>query len=363
LARHLATHTALGHAQLQEALTRLQELPERIDAIAHDARYSQEALSERLAHAGLLPMFGFPTRTRVMYLDPLSRISGQNFPPRNTVDRDLELAISTFAPGAEVVRDKRVHTSLGVVNLHPTPHGLAKTSPGLHPPLADENPRPLGVCSHCRAIHQGEGLAGQVGQTVICPTCGTETLRVLDAREPRHFYTTGTAKDYNGFFEIRGFSTRPTLAVCEAGEEQTVGNTRLSSNPDGEPNEILTFNDYSGRGGFFFVPGSLSGAYEVNASASPTHQNSRGKRIALLARRRTDTLQIGLAGWPHHHHAPPESVEGRAAWYSAAFALRNAASVMLDIEAGELEGGLYVTRQAERPPGERCGLRQLSVTS
>jgi len=348
LARHLATHTDLAEEQRRETLERLQDLPERIDAIACDARYAQEALSERLAYAGLLPMFGFPTRTRVMYLDPLNKIGGQDFPPRNTVDRDLDLAISTFAPGAEVVRDKRVHTSRGVVNLHPSPHGPARVSPGLYPPLPAENPRPLGVCSYCRAIHESESLAGQEGPSVICPTCGKEALRVLDAREPRHFYTTGEPKDYNGFFELRGFSTRPTLAVCEPGAERLVGNARLSSNPDGEPNEILTFNDFNGRGGFFFVPDSLGGAYKTDGSMSPTHRSVRGKLVTLLARRRTDTLQIGLEAWPCHHHAPPEEVEGRAAWYSAAFALRNAASVILDIEAGELEGGLYVTRQAGR---------------
>ncbi len=242
-------------------------------------------------------------------------------------------------------------TARGGVNLHPAPHGLARTSPGLYPPLDDENPRPLGVCESCRAVHQSEHLAGHVGETVACYTCGALKLRVFDAREPRHFFATGTPKDYNGFSEIRGFTTRPTLAVYESGEAQTVGNAQLSSNREGEPHEILTFNDYGGRGGFFFVPvtSSLRDAYKVEDDpCSQTHAQGRGRRVALLARRRTDTLQIGLARWPQYHHAPPESVEGRAAWYSAAFALRSAASVMLDIEAGELEGGLYVTRRSDR---------------
>ena len=41
----------------------------------------------------------------------------------------------------------------------------------------------------------------------------------------------------------------------------------------------------------------------------------------------------------------PERIEGRAAWYSLAFSLRMAAAVLLDIEPGELDGGMYVTRQ------------------
>ena len=41
--------------------------------------------------------------------------------------------------------------------------------------------------------------------------------------------------------------------------------------------------------------------------------------------------------------ASPETVEGRAAWYSLAFALRNTSASLLDVEPTELEGGLYVT--------------------
>ncbi|WP_158263857.1 DEAD/DEAH box helicase [Deinococcus arcticus] len=351
LTQQLTAGTRLSEARVQQTLRDLERLPERIDRIAGDERYVQDALSERLAYAGLLPMFGFPTRTRLLYLDPLTRIRGQNFPPRATVDRDLEQAISSFAPGAEVVRDKRVHTSVGVANLHPSPRGLARVSPGLYPPLGQDNPQPLGVCRTCRAVHESAELAGQERSTVECPTCGETNLRVMDAREPRHFYTTGEPRDYNGFFEIRGWTTRPTMAVTEEGPTVSVKNAVLASNIEGEPGEILTFNDYSGRGGFDFVPEAnmaLSGAYRVSTEPTPAaHRNARGKRIALLARRRTDTLRIGMQAFPAHHDAPPAQVEGRAAWYSLAFALRNAASVMLDIEPGELDGGIYVTRRGE----------------
>ena len=38
-----------------------------ISEVVNDPRYTQEALSEQLANAGLLPMFGFPTRSRLLY--------------------------------------------------------------------------------------------------------------------------------------------------------------------------------------------------------------------------------------------------------------------------------------------------------
>ena len=39
----------------------------QIDAVVENPHYTQEALSERLANAGLLPMFGFPTRVRLLF--------------------------------------------------------------------------------------------------------------------------------------------------------------------------------------------------------------------------------------------------------------------------------------------------------
>ena len=86
--------------------------------LQNDLNYHQEALSERLAHAGLLPMFGFPTDTRMLFTR--SRYAPNPWPPLSgTVDRGLDIAISQFAPGSQIVKDKAVHTALGVAALYP----------------------------------------------------------------------------------------------------------------------------------------------------------------------------------------------------------------------------------------------------
>ena len=77
----------------------------------------QPALSQHLAERGVLPMFGFPTRVRPMYLRRPRR--GYPWPPRGLVDRDLELAAVDYAPGSEVVKDKQVHTAVGLVGYRP----------------------------------------------------------------------------------------------------------------------------------------------------------------------------------------------------------------------------------------------------
>lgn len=47
-------------------------------------------------------MFGFPTRTRNLYLQFPDKL-----PATDVVNRDMELALNSFAPGHEIVKDKR----------------------------------------------------------------------------------------------------------------------------------------------------------------------------------------------------------------------------------------------------------------
>ena len=63
----------------------------------------------------------------------------------------------------------------------------------------------------------------------------------------------------------------------------------------------------------------------VSVSGSPS-------RIALLSRRRTDILLVGMTEWLQGIFASPTDVKGRAAWYSLAFYLQTAAAAILDID-------------------------------
>ena len=71
-----------------------QELPALIDQAAVNPELVGDGLAERLAEAAILPMFGMPSRTRAMY-HRLTRAG------EHTIDRELELAITEFAPGAQ----------------------------------------------------------------------------------------------------------------------------------------------------------------------------------------------------------------------------------------------------------------------
>src|SRR5262249_25036179 len=92
------------------------DLLQQVDAAAALPSARQD-LSQHLAERGILPMFGFPTRVRDMFLR--RPMKAYPWPPRGTVDRQLELAVIDFAPGAETVRDKQVHTAVGLAGYRP----------------------------------------------------------------------------------------------------------------------------------------------------------------------------------------------------------------------------------------------------
>src|SRR5215213_4541719 len=73
-----------------------------------------EGLAHTLADAGLLPMYGMPTRVRNLYLGSRSRPGAPGSWIWSAVDRDLDIAIFEFAPGAVLTKDKQEHLCVGV---------------------------------------------------------------------------------------------------------------------------------------------------------------------------------------------------------------------------------------------------------
>ena len=336
-----------------------EDLVSKISEVVNDSRYTQDALSERLANAGLLPMFGFPTRSRLLYTRWPSR--GNPWPPeQGKVDRDLDIALSQFAPGSETVKDKAVHIACGVVELYPQGNGVG-SSPGCYPDLTNGNPSPIGLCNNCQAVDNlgptdAPALGGQEPVLTQCPVCNQETFRSIDAREPKGFFTDLAPDDFEGSFEWNPRSTRPTLSLnSQSGQAKLVGNTYVSAFED----EIISVNDNGGKGGFDFRSSTTvygqnrPGAYAV-APRSDSYVSVAGAthRIALLSRSRTDILLVDLKKWSDGVFADPVQIEGRAAWYSLAFFLRTAASAELDVDPTELDAGFRAINQNGTPIGQ-----------
>jgi hypothetical protein len=326
-----------------------------VSKVAVDPRYTHEALSERLANGGLLPMFGFPTRVRNLYTRwPRAR----PWPPEdNVVDRDLDIAISQFAPGSQTVKDKQVHTACGVVDLYLYANDVQSRS-GLVPEL-DKPSAPVGVCAACQAVdylaERSEPAPGRTEPSkTTCPVCGKAEMRVIDAREPKGFLSDLRPQDFEGAFEWNTRATRPTLSIRCNAAAIPVGNVEVSTTTD----EVLSINEDGGKGGFDFQQGSAFGSQREGLYVVSPRPDSKVKgdgqsfRIALLARRRTDVLLVHIANWPEGIFADPQTAEGRAAWYSFAFFLRLAAAAKLDIDPTELDASFRVVESGQRPIGQ-----------
>lgn len=348
----LRVQTNLPDATDAQLLSYLRnDLIPEIQAIADDPTYTQDKLSERLANAGLLPMFGFPTRVRLLYTR--WPFSGTQWPPETgIVDRDLDVAISQFAPGSQTVKDKAVHTACGVVELFPQ-GGRIASSPGLVPALTESN-RSLGLCKNCQAVVYPHTVleaplsVSETPPTLECPVCGANDLRTVDAREPKGFFTDLQPEDFDGQFEWQPRSTRPSLSISA---NVTPPVSILNASVCAFNDSIISVNDNGGEGGFDFQQATVfrepkPGAYAVSPqSGSPVEISGPTYRVALLSRRKTDILLVNIERWPDGVFADPRTVVGRAAWYSFAFWLRVAAAAHLDVDSLELEAGFRSLEQ------------------
>ena len=206
-------------AYYQTQLQYLQsELIGKIDSIVANPRYHHRALSERLATAGLLPMFGFPTRVRLMFTQrPWSTVP---WPPEHgTVDRGWILpSVSSLAFGSQIVKDKEVRQYFLRALLILSPQGnKVFAEDGFAPPINEPNIR-LGICTNCKALAELDVVATAVSATSQvqkqnCPVCQATSMLPVDAREPKGFFTNFRPEDFEGAFEFTPVATRPSIGL------------------------------------------------------------------------------------------------------------------------------------------------------
>jgi len=306
-----------------------------VTATATSPQLPQISLSERLANAGILPMFGFPTRVRYLFHERPT--SAHEWPPDGIVDRDLDIAISQFAPGSETVKDGLIHTAVGVVDYQPQGQIVASVPNPLGPAQL------VGLCRRCQAIDTSPTPAPTC---LVCQAAGAPDYEVLSLSQPRGFRTWfGGARDFDGVFEWTPRASRPKVGV-RAIAMVPVANFEIWSGEE----TVYTINDNDGE--LFSFEKLLQGETWVTRSAldkidvlnPPIDTAIPPDPRALASVKPTDALVLGIRSWPASANASPVRVEGRAALYSFGFMLRRAAAVLLDVHERELKVGLRVTR-------------------
>ncbi len=312
------------------------QLVARVTAAATDPRLPQRSLSERLANAGILPMFGFPTRVRYLFHERPG--AAYEWPPEGVVDRELDIAISQFAPCSETVKDGLIHTSVGVVDYQPQGNTVTEQPNPLGPPQV------IGLCRRCQAVD------GSQNPAPACPVCGAAPpdYDLVRLSQPRGFRTwSGASRDFDGVFEWTARASRPKVGVTPV-PMTPVANFEVWSGQD----TVYVINDNEGRQFDFekLAQGETWVTREALAKIGinnvPLAPGGAVDRRALASVKPTDVLVLGIRTWPVGVSAMPLRVEGRAALYSLGFLLRRAAAVRLDIHERELKVGLRVMQDA-----------------
>jgi ATP-dependent helicase YprA (DUF1998 family) len=343
-AEALLTETTSGLTPVDLVNWAQHALPDTLDAVAHGARVPD--LSEALAEAGVLPMFGFPTQSRTMHL--VWPGPGRE----STLDRDAPIAISEFAPGAEQVKDKAVHVAVGLADYYQTSAGRWVQGSD---PLGRVEAR--GVCGRCLSVHDGTTL-------VTCPTCGAgePDFAVRHLAEPRGYRSSFRPRDYEQLGEPTARASQPRLALPAGASIGQYDNacTRAAKA------EVVAVNDNGGRL-YQFVRAERTynnqtrdaGGLVERSFVEDAAQRKRARLselvvtelvdppVALAARRTTDVLTLGLHVAPAGVVINPTTPSGRAAWGSLGFLLRDAAARRLDIGTDEVQVGVHAVGAGE----------------
>lgn len=295
------------------------ELTQTISRFVSDPAFTQRDLSERLANAGVLPMFGFPTRARSLF----HRAERSTARPEEITDRPLNLAVSMFSPGSRVVKDGWVYTADGFADYTFSRGGQAARS-------RDPIGTPLNVvrCTCGAAQITSVSSAG-----TRCHACGTSMSSAL-VFQPRGFRTRPIREDHIGPDERSSTADQPTLAWVDLDEpDHRVGTLdvwRL------DQAQLLTVNDNAGRG--FRMFRQEDGSLTVEGNGTPAAEGAIGEvrtTDATLLLPRGVRLEGGIIPI-----LASQCASGTAALRSFAEALKRGCQAELDIDPSELAGGL-----------------------
>lgn len=311
------------------------QLPLEIDTAVADRRFIQDELSALLATAGLLPMFGFPTRVRPLYNrwpnsrrdDEAARIS----------DRPLDMAISSFSPGAETLKDKEIHVACGFAAFEISQRRIVPVDP-LGPPAT------LSRCRTCEATELG------ADQAAPCTVCGTIT-EIVPVHEPRGFRTIYRAIDYDEQAERGPMLPPPQLGIMPPDTPETVlAGLALQPMPRVP---VVLLNDNNGQ--LFSLARERDGSlcawdpvlYSPKVDLS-TRTARNDLQIAIGSIKTTDILLLSLRSnsipGPDAVIDVPSVPAGLAVIWSFTELLRRAAGTVLDIDPAELQAGLQAMR-------------------
>lgn len=360
-----------GSTVLEPALSN--RLPQWLDALAtevadaaKDAADSSptSGLLEELLQLGLLPKYAFPVDVvKLSILDdgrPEDEYESQDY--YSGISRDLKIAITEYAPGAEIVRGKFPETY------------IYRISGVYDPSAARPDYRPTGQlyeCRQCRATI----LSDIGGQTVrVCPECRSENLMTMPYLRPSGFTVDAALEDqgrqkYQGGGRDRaGFSSPAQLLVGAnalfSGKSHPAFAPQLWSTVHTGDLFMRNMGLDREQPGFALCPTcgrhltAKTGTRHQYPSNVPPHRGRRmGKRAGsscpdsgrnvervALGHRFISEVVLLAVELPDTLDAPFTEPHGKAIWYSFGTLMADAAAKTLQINPDEIQVGVRPMR-------------------
>lgn len=312
-----------------------------------------------LLQVGYLPRHAFPIDVVSLWTEapPI----GANYDERG-IQRDLGIGLSEFAPGAEIVRNKRIYRIAG-----------------LYDSRNQVTYQPGGQFVECRDCHAVVDLAINAPQPVVCPVCMGPRLSSLPYIRPPGFCADWAGPDAGGKKYVGGGRDR---AGSASAARLAVGDDTFSAAGAYQPpfsprlNVLVRTGDIymSNRGpdpttpgfricpqcGRSLEPNQTSHTYPADIpphagpnmgprAGTPCPINQPSQNRVLLAHRFPSEVILLGADLSARMDADDRQVSGHAVWLSFGYLLVNAAARVLNINPEELRAGVRPLRR----PGAR----------
>ena len=342
----LATETELEDKKDELIDWAVNQLVAAIDHCVEAHPFEDDELSQALAESGILPMFGFPTGVRLLY-HQLPR--GSNWPPTSgVIDRDIEIAISQFAPGSETVKDKKIHTSIGIVSYRPERgHWVSESG------IVDNRSISIGFCADCKAIFESN-----TENENSCQICHSPNFEWIPGIEPKGFLTNFRPDDAHESFNWAPRATYSRLPSDSPANLEKQLNFRWKSESklrllsiNNNNNQLFRLRKQRESEALVSaeVCQELAGKNDTYSFNEENHLVGKTWEVALYAAKTTDVLLIEVDEIPVGIMSDQSTEYWRAALYSFGFLFRQFAASELDVSPSELRVELRPMAEDETP--------------
>ena len=302
-------------------------------------------LAEALAEKNLLPMFGMPSRVRYLY----HGLSNKEF---QKIDRNLEIAVSDFAPGAQKTKDKKIHTAIGFTA------PLYYSGPKINQPKDPISERKwLFRCEACRYIDVNDDKFDYLK----CPKCKAKSGSQAEFKFiiPKGFRTDFSRGKDAKELDLPVFQGANSFIEAKFKHKEIQGfNCKIESITEGN---IYRINDnnkklFHGSIGEIKKPFLVENQWIIKNYKTLVNKNnfqfkssSEYEEVALASHKQTEVLSIV-------HKAVPDELNldllkknstMKGAYYSSAFLLRTLIAEHLDIDPEELDIGNIVRKEIQ----------------